>query len=130
MVTSGGALGGGTAKLATRTATGTYTVTFARDVSACTYTATLGRREERDDGRGARRGQRHGRPGDEPGERRRGEDLQLVRDRHRRAVPRPGDLLTSGAAGGAPAPPGHRRGGAPAPPRPPAGWRSGEVRNV
>ena len=41
MVTSGGALGGGTAKLATRTATGTYTVTFARDVSACAYTATL-----------------------------------------------------------------------------------------
>ena len=41
MVSSGGALAGGTAKLATRTATGTYTVTFARDVSACTYTATL-----------------------------------------------------------------------------------------
>ena len=40
MVTSGGTLGGGTAKLATRTATGTYTVTFAHDVSACTYTAT------------------------------------------------------------------------------------------
>jgi hypothetical protein len=41
MVTSGGALAGGTAKLATRTTTGTYTVTFAHDVSACTYTATL-----------------------------------------------------------------------------------------
>jgi hypothetical protein len=40
MVTSGGVLAGGTAKLATRTATGTYTVTFARDVSACTSTAT------------------------------------------------------------------------------------------
>jgi hypothetical protein len=41
MVSSGGVLAGGTAKLATRTATGAYAVTFAHDVSTCTYTATL-----------------------------------------------------------------------------------------
>jgi hypothetical protein len=40
-VTSAGTAAGGNAKAVTRTGTGTYAVEFARDVTACTYSATL-----------------------------------------------------------------------------------------